>query len=309
MEIKKQENLKENTNEKLTYIKSIKESNISQDEDELKKKEKELKKQRLKNKYDKILSREKHLLVSEKTYDSTMTLLKLHEFQKSNNVKEENKNNKDEKSDIKSYDKWEKMYQEIDLNEIITNPLTKNILQTQNRNDIRKNKQIFEAPYVTKLEACIVFKNKADQLLKSFKDYDQAFKIYNEAISYLFITNYNEDEDMTVKQKEIKNTIFMNMSVCKINKNNQKDYLLAIDYLNDCFIHNNKNVKCVYRIAHCYISIKEYEKSNEWIQKGLLIDANNQELLKLKKEVENSVKKIEEDQKKAFRKIMNGGKS
>ena len=103
------------------------------------------------------MSSKNDLIVNEKSYDVAMSLLKINETK----VKL-NDNVKRTESNI-NYQKWEKMSQEIIIDEIVTNPYTKEILKLENKNDIRKQRMFFEKPYVSKLEACIVFKQKADQ--------------------------------------------------------------------------------------------------------------------------------------------------
>lgn len=266
----------------------------------------ENKDQKQKKKKNIVLTAPKELKVNESTYDLAMNLLKLHENNKlkpnvDEKIKDETTKNNYNTNNQLNYDKWERMSQELQIEEIVTNPLTLQILKLENKNDHRKNKQFFESPYVSKLEACIVYKNKADYYLKEIKDYEIASKLYEESITFLFITSFNDDEEITKKQKEVKNSIFMNISFCKIQL---EDYKKAIEFLNDCYIYNKKNLKCIYRIAHCYNCLNEMDKASDYVERGLIIDSSSKELLNLKEDIKLKNKKLDDERRRVFKKLI-----
>lgn len=241
------------------------------------------------------------IFLTEKDYDTAMEIIKCYDYK----LKVDSKNK--EPSDFElnetqlKYKKWEKMYQEIQFDEIITNPHTSQVLNNANKQDIRKQRQFFEKPHVPKVESCIIFKNKADQIFKE-KNWEEARKIYDFSLSFLFITRYCDDESANDLQKELRNSIFMNISMCYINLNKHKN---ALEYLKDCYSYNHKNLKCIYRIAFCYELLGDIDKSKEYINLGLNVDNKCQELIDLNNSIKEKERIIYDKQKKAFKSLIN----
>lgn len=243
----------------------------------------------------------KFIEVDDPSYNIAMELLKLPEI-KEQNLKDENAKEIDPSTaDPKNkaykcsydYSKWEEMSKHIQLEEIVTNPYTSQILKLENKNDIRRIRQPFEKISVSKFEACLLYKNQGDQYLTELKDYEQAEKIYDIALSFLFITKFNEDEEETNRQKELRNSIYMNISFCKIQRG---DFKGAIDFLIESHKYDDKNLKTIYRLAHCYFKQNDDEKSQDFIKKGFIQNIESQEFKELQRQIDE---KRAEDEKKA----------
>lgn len=243
----------------------------------------------------------KYIEVDDPSYNIAIDLLKLSEL-KDSAQKDDNTKETDQSTNISGdaaykcsydYSKWEEMSKHIQLEEIVTNPYTSQILKLENKNDIRRIRQPFEKISVSKFEACLLYKNQGDQYLTDLKDYEQAQKIYDIALSFLFITKFNEDEEETKRQKELRNSIYMNLSFCKIQRG---DFKGAIDFLIESHKHDDKNLKTIYRLAHCYFKLNEEEKSLDYIKKGFIISPESQEFKEIQRLIDD---KRAEDEKKA----------
>ena len=210
----------------------------------------------------------------------------------------ENKQNNDRLFNIS---KWDEMSKEIQFEEIVSNPYTENAINTENKNDYRKIRAMFEKPSITNNESCLIFKNEGDFYLK-IKDYQLALKSYEYALSFLFITKFNDDDKETENQKELKNQIFMNIAFSHIQT---ESYSKAIDYLVESNIYDKKNLKTIYRLAFVYYKLSNYEKSTEYCNNGLTSDPNNKEFISLKNDIINQQTIIENKSKKLFKKLLN----
>ena len=233
------------------------------------------------------------ILLDEASYNLCLEMLK----------KPVKKQEKSENNNNRLFDttKWDEMSKEIQFEEIVSNPYTENAINTENKNDYRKIRAMFEKPSITNNESCLIFKNEGDFYLK-IKDFKLALKSYEYALSFLFITKFNDDDKETELQKELKNSIFMNIAFSHIQT---EAYSKALDYLIESNIYDKKNLKTIYRLAFVNYKLKEYEKSLEYCNTGLISDPDNKEFNGLKNDIINQQIAIENKSKKLFKKLLN----
>jgi tetratricopeptide (TPR) repeat protein len=246
--------------------------------------------------------------LSEKAFNFAQKLLKVYnkEEDKSNsntNLKESDTNSTtatDEKRVIgkTDYKKYEDMAKNMELEEITTDPKTKEVLKMGCNNDLRKERQLMDKPSKDKIEAAKLFKNEGDDYLKT-KNYADAINSYEKGLLQLFYT-FSDDPEEDKKVDTIKVTINMNLSMCKINLNKFED---AIGYLQETLRVDKNNLKALYRIAYSYFKLEKFEESRKYISEGLKLDPDNAEFKSLTDSIINREKEMEEQSRKLFKKI------
>ena len=215
------------------------------------------------------------------------------------NTKEtEIKDNSIRKIGSTDYKKWEEFSKNIEIDEIITNPLTRQILKLETNSDKRKVKQLIERPSISKMELAILFKNEGDEQLKS-KKFLNAIDSYERAQSFIFISFVNEKDENNA-MTAIKNSLNMNISMCKMNL---EKYNEAILYLLDTLKTNKNNLKVLYRLCHCYYSLDEMENAKLYVTQALMLDSSNKEFTEMQQKILKREKSIEQSSGKIFRKI------
>lgn len=203
--------------------------------------------------------------------------------------------------ELNKLNKWDELAKEIQFEEIITNPFTKQVLNSENKNDIRKIRVNFEKPSVSKFEICTIYKQFGDFCLNN-KEFEMAKNIYDIALSFLFITKFNDDEEETNKQKNLRSLLYSNLAFANIQL---KDYYKALDFLKENLIYDSKNIKTIYRVAFCYQMLKDVDKAFIYCKAGLDIDSNNIEFKNMKEDLTQIINKRDLKQKQLFKKLIN----
>ena len=170
------------------------------------------------------------------------------------------------------YSKFDKIAVEIEREEILSK---KKILNMTNPNDIKIQRQMFEGSSKPKIEMCTIFKNEGDENLKN-KNYILAQNSYEKALSNLF---YNfDDKEEQKKIEKLKCSINLNLSMVLMKLNNYKD---AIGYLIEAKRLQPDNLKTIYRMAYCYYSINDFDKSKQIVNDVLKKNENSVEFKQL----------------------------
>ena len=170
------------------------------------------------------------------------------------------------------YSKFDKIAIEIEREDILSK---KKILNMTNPNDIKIQRQMFEGSSKPKIEMCTIFKNEGDENLKN-KNYILAQNSYEKALSNLF---YNfDDENEQKKIEKLKCAINLNLSMVLMKLNNYKD---AIGYLIEAKRLQPDNLKTIYRMAYCYYSINDFDKSRQIVNDVLKKNENSVEFKQL----------------------------
>jgi tetratricopeptide (TPR) repeat protein len=170
------------------------------------------------------------------------------------------------------YSKFDKIAIEIEREDILSK---KKILNMTNPNDIKIQRQMFEGSSKPKIEMCTIFKNEGDENLKN-KNYILAQNSYEKALSNLF---YNfDDEEEQKKIEKLKCSINLNLSMVLMKLNNYKD---AIGYLIEAKRLQPDNLKTIYRMAYCYYSINDFDKSRQIVNDVLKKNENSVEFKQL----------------------------
>jgi tetratricopeptide (TPR) repeat protein len=233
------------------------------------------------------------------------------------NKKEENKEDKD-KEKLKEINKEKeidqrrivggtdyKKFEEINLeteNEEIKkekDERTKEALKMGCNNDFRKERQLMDKPTKDKIDACKLFKNEGDDLLKE-KKFDEAIKSYEKALLQLFYTFPEDPEEDKIVDK-LKSGINMNISMCKINLGKYDD---AINNCLEALRFDNSNLKAIYRIAFSYFKIEKFDKAKEYINDALKIEPKEKLFLELRKNIEDKEKENDLIAARMFKKIL-----
>jgi tetratricopeptide (TPR) repeat protein len=245
--------------------------------------------------------------LNEKAYSFAQKILKLNEKSlntetKTNEVTTNTKSSeKDEKRIVggTDYKKYEDMANEIEVEDIKTNPKNSEVLKMGCNNDLRKERQLFEKPSKDKIEAAKIFKNEGDDCLKA-KNYSDAINAYEKGLLQLFYTFSNDgEEDKQVDA--IKASINMNISMCKMNLNKFED---AIQNCLEALRVDKNNMKAIYRIAHCYFKLEKLDDAKKYTQNGLDIQADSQEFKGLLDSINKKEKDNEDQARKFFKKIV-----
>ena len=170
------------------------------------------------------------------------------------------------------YSKFDKIAIEIEREDILSK---KKILNMTNPNDIKIQRQMFEGSSKPKIEMCTIFKNEGDENLKN-KNYVLAQNSYEKALSNLF---YNfDDKEEQKKIEKLKCSINLNLSMVLMKLNNYKD---AIGYLIEAKRLQPDNLKTIYRMAYCYYSINDFDKSRQIVNDVLKKNENSVEFKQL----------------------------
>jgi tetratricopeptide (TPR) repeat protein len=247
--------------------------------------------------------------LSEKAYNFAQKILKLNENSKE---KIERKDSKEIKTLEKKYSidetrvigktdykKYEEMAKNIDLEEITTEKNTKEALKMGCNNDLRKQRQLFEKPSVEKLEAAKIFKNEGDDFLKN-KQFTEAVNSYEKGLLQLFYT-FADDPEEDKKVDELKKSINMNLSLCKINL---QKYDEAIGYCQEALRIDKNNLKAIYRQAFSYFKLDKFDDAKTLIEQGLTLQEDSQEFLSLKNDIAKKEKEEEDNSRKLFKKLI-----
>ena len=170
------------------------------------------------------------------------------------------------------YSKFDKIAIEIEREDILSK---KKILNMTHPNDIKIQRQMFEGSSKPKIEMCTIFKNEGDENLKN-KNYILAQNSYEKALSNLF---YNfDDKEEQKKIEKLKCSINLNLSMVLMKLNNYKD---AIGYLIEAKRLQPDNLKTIYRMAYCYYSINDFDKSRQIVNDVLKKNENSVEFKQL----------------------------
>ena len=215
--------------------------------------------------------------LTKKGYDTTNKLLDIY-FPKKNLINEKI----EKRSRIigsTDYSKFDKIALEIEREDILSK---KNILNMNNPNDVKIQRQMFEGSSKPKIEICTIFKNEGDENLKS-KKYDLAQNSYEKALSYLFY-NFNEDKEEQKKVEKLKCSINLNLSMLLMKLNKFND---AIGYLMEAKRLQPNNLKTLYRIGYCYYCLNEYDKEKEIVNNVLKANEELNEFKKLLEDIKN----------------------
>lgn len=252
--------------------------------------------------------------LNENAYNFAQKLLKIHSkepsitSQPSNNTKEIKTNSsihQQAESDPRrvvggtDYKKFENLAKETDLEEVKNLERTNDALKMGCNNDFRKERQLLDKPSKDKIEACKVFKNEGDDLIKE-KKYEEAVSSYEKALLQLFYT-FSDDPEEDKQVDKLKAAVNMNVSMCKINLGKYEE---AINCCNEALRVDNNNLKAIYRIAFAYFKLDKYEDAKKSVKEGLAIQPNEKLFLDLHKQIEEKEKENDLKTAKLFKKIM-----
>jgi tetratricopeptide (TPR) repeat protein len=246
--------------------------------------------------------------LSSKAYNFAQKILKLNEKEEKAAAVENIKEIKDERLIVKDdkriigktdYRKYEIMANNLELDDITNQQKTKDALKMGCNNDRRKERQLMEKPYKTKIEAAKIFKNEGDDFLKT-KNYTEAINSYEKALLQLFYTfSDNPEEDREVEM--VKAPINMNMAMCKINLNKFEE---AIGYCQEALRIDKANLKAIYRVAFSYFKLEKFDDSRKAIQDGLKLQPDSSDFKSLIEAICKREKEMEDQSRKLFKKIM-----
>ena len=168
-------------------------------------------------------------------------------------------------------------------------------------NDLSRERQLYDKSTEEKLEATRMFKKEGDYFLKE-KNVDKAIESYEKGLLQLFYT-FEDTEEESKEVDSLKYSLNMNISQCKILKNQFKE---SLGYLAESNKIDKKSVKCLYRLAFVHFKLEEFEESKNYIKQGL-VNANEDSqvelLLSLKSDIEAKEKFNKEQSEGLLKKI------
>jgi len=197
------------------------------------------------------------------------------------------------------YKKFENMGKETDFEEVKKLERTDDALKMGCNNDFRKERQLMDKPSKDKIEACKVFKNEGDDLIKE-KKYAEAVSSYEKALLQLFYTFSDDPEEDKLVDK-FKAAINMNVSMCKINLGKFDE---AINCCNEALRVDKSNLKAIYRIAFAYFKLDKLEEAKKSINDGFDIQPEEKLFLELQKQIYDKEKENDMKASKMFKKIL-----
>jgi len=254
--------------------------------------------------------------LNENAYNFAQKLLKIHNKEnvlanknlnenliesKANNLNQNPSNLQDSRRIVggTDYKKFENLAKETDLEEVKNLERTKDALKMGCNNDFRKERQLLDKPSKDKIEACKVFKNEGDDLIKE-KKYADAVLSYEKALLQLFYT-FSDDPEEDRQVDKLKAAINMNIAMCKINLGKFDE---AINCSNEALRVDKNNLKALYRIAFSYFKLDKYEEAKKSIQDGLAIDPKEKLFFDLRQQIEDKEKENDMKAAKMFKKLI-----
>jgi len=255
--------------------------------------------------------------LNENAYNFAQKLLKIHNKESNSSIKPSNKTNNITENTLNpstshqieldprrvvggtDYKKFENLAKLTDFEEVKSLERTKEALKMGCNNDFRKERQLLDKPSKDKIEACKVFKNEGDDLIKE-KKYEDAVSSYEKALLQLFYT-FADDPEEDKQVDKLKAAINMNVSMCKISLGKFEE---AINCCNEALRVDKDNLKAIYRVAFGYFKLEKYDEAKKNIKDGLSIQADEKLFLDLQKQIEDKEKENDLKTAKMFKKIM-----